>query len=179
MELFGIPTGPLIVSVIRLLVPLSIFRWQLGGAIASVIADALDVVFVGAIGKGNYPDYSRIDKLLDTYFLSIMLFKSLKWEPLAKATSICLFVYRFIGFVLFELTGLRWLLLVFPNLFEFFYLFWAARNHYFPKYELTKKRLAVILLLLLIPKLAQEYVLHYLKFGPWNWINTHFFGWKA
>lgn len=56
MELFGIPTGPIIVSVIRLLVPLSIFRWQLGGAIASVIADALDVVLVGAISKGNYPD---------------------------------------------------------------------------------------------------------------------------
>ena len=179
MELFGLPTGPLVASIIRLLVPLTIFRWPLGGAIASIIADGLDVVIVGLIGQGNYSDYSRVDKLLDTYFLSIMAFKSLKWEKLPKIASIGLFIYRLIGFVLFEATGIRWLLLIFPNLFEFFYVFYAARNRFFPKYVLTVKRLIFVLLILLVPKLLQEYVLHYLKFGPWDWINTRFFGWRA
>lgn len=171
--------GPLIAVVIRLIVPLAVLRWPLWGALAGIAVDTLDVVVVGIIGKGDFPDYSRIDKLLDSYFLLFLLASSLKWTALLRNVSIALFAYRMLGVVIFEVTGARWLLLIFPNLFQLYYLFVAAKDKFFPQYKLTAKRLAIILLLLLIPKLLQEYMLHYVQFGPWSWLNSHFFGLNA
>jgi hypothetical protein len=77
-----------------------------------------------------------------------------------------------IGVVLFEITHTRVLLFVFPNLFENWFLFWAARNRYFKKFQLTTKRLFIVLFILLVPKMAQEYLLHYMQATPWNWIQS-------
>ena len=38
--------------------------------------------------------------------------------------------FRLLGFVVFELTGSRDVLLFFPNLFEFWFVFCAARRHF-------------------------------------------------
>lgn len=175
IEFLGMGLGPIIVILIRLLVPLSVFKWPLFGAITSQVADALDVVLITLFNMGDFPpgSYAAIDKALDWYFYLFLAIISLKWETLAKWTSIALFSWRTIGVVLFEITGLRILLFIFPNLFLWFYLFWAARNKYFPKFELTKKKLAIILLVLLIPKLIQEYILHVIEAQPWNWIKLN------
>ncbi len=180
MALSDVSLGFLIVVLIRLLVPLAIFRWQFFGGIAAVLVDALDVVFITFLNLGDFPSgmYAQIDKALDMYFLSIMLFVSLKWEQLAKWTSISLFSWRAIGVVLFEATGIRMLLFIFPNIFLWFYLFYTARNRYFPEFEMTKKKVVVILLIFLIPKLMQEYVLHIMEAQPWNWIEANIFNVK-
>ena len=177
MDILGLGLGPIIVIIIRLIVPFTLFRWPLFGGIACVVADTLDVVLATVIGQGDFTNanYSFIDKALDTYFLFFMVLVSLKWEPLAKWTSVSLFTYRFIGVILFEYTGVRALLFIFPNLFVFFYLFYATRNRFFPAFELTKKRLALILLVLLIPKLIQEYLLHIVQVHPWEWLNANVF----
>ncbi len=177
LDLLGLGTGPLIVIVIRLIVPLLIFRWQLFGGIAAVLADLLDVVLTSVIGQGDFTNsnYSYIDKALDTYFLAIMMIVSLQWEKLAKWTSAGLFAYRAVGVFLFETTGVRALLFIFPNLFLLFYLFYAFRNHFFPQFVLTKGKLILILLALLIPKLLQEYLLHIVQVHPWEWLNANIF----
>ena len=61
----------------------------------------------------------------------------------------------------FEITGIRKLLILCPNLFENFFLFYAALLRFFPEYDLTPRRLAFWLAILLVPKMIQEYVLHY------------------
>lgn len=167
-----IETGPLLVIIIRLLVPFSIFRWPLWGTVASAIVDLLDVVMIDIFKMGDFANYSAVDKALDTYYLLFTVIVALKWEAIAKWTSISLFAYRVIGVIIFEIFQVRWLLFVFPNLYENWFIFWAARNRYFPKFKLTIKKLFIILGVLLIPKMFQEWLLHVSEAQPWNWIQS-------
>lgn len=164
--------GPLIVIALRLIVPLGIWRFTFWGTVVALLLDGADVILIDVIKLGDFQNYALLDKILDIYYLSFCFVISLKWQSLAKKTSIFLFVYRLIGVILFEITHIRVLLFVFPNLFENWFLFWAARNRYFQKFELTAKRLALILFLLLVPKMAQEYLLHFMQATPWNWIQS-------
>lgn len=68
-----------------------------------------------------------------------------------------------LGVLVFEFTGARVALLLFPNLFELFFVFRLVADRFAPAYELTPRRVALSLAVLLVPKLAQEYVLHYAK----------------
>ena len=67
----------------------------------------------------------RSTRSLDTWYLGIELFVAwTRWpERALRWTAAALFAWRFAGVVLFELTAVRPLLLVFPNLFENFYLY--------------------------------------------------------
>ncbi len=77
--------------------------------------------------------------------------------------------------VAFWVTGTRVLLLVFPNLFENFYLYYLLATRFFPRVvPTTRRQLAVVLLVLYIPKLAQEYVLHFAEITPWNNFKSTF-----
>lgn len=165
--------GQLVVVLLRLTVPLSIFRWPLAGGLASMLIDALDVVLIEMIGLGGFDSYAALDKGLDMYYLSFELIVSLRWEPLAKWTSVALFAYRAVGVVAFEATQTRAFLLVFPNLFENFYIAYLLLLRFAPKWTLTPPRLGALLVVLLIPKLAQEYMLHYAEAQPWDWVKTH------
>ena len=164
--------GQLIVILVRLLIPLSILRWPLAGGIVAMLIDALDVVLIEMVG-GHFENYAALDKGLDTYYLALELWVSLGWQELAKWTSVALFAYRTAGVVAFEVTQTRWLLLVFPNLFENFYLAYLVILRYFPRFVLTPHRLGALPLLLLVPKLAQEYLLHYSEAQPWDWVKRN------
>jgi hypothetical protein len=153
----------LLIVLIRLVVPLSIFRWPLAGAVAALVADNLDIVIASLIDLGGLWNYHHLDKYLDTYYPAIAAIVALRWEPLPRRTSLFLFAYRLVGVVLFQVTGNRLFLFIFPGLFENFFLFYAALKRFAPGYVLTGRRLAFWLPLLLIPKLGQEYVLHYAR----------------
>jgi hypothetical protein len=158
---------------VRLVVPLSIVRWPLAGGLASMLADALDVVLIEVIGLEGFAHYAALDKGLDMYYLSFEGFVSLRWEPLARWACIVLFAYRAIGFVAFEVTQVRVLLLIFPNVFENFYVIYLVLRKAAPGYALTPPRLASLLLIALVPKLAQEYLLHFAQAQPWDWIKRN------
>lgn len=165
--------GPLIVIILRILLPLLIFKYRITGALIAMVADALDVVTITFLNMGEFSSYHTTDKYLDMYYLSIEGYVSLSWKnTLAKRTSIALFVWRIVGFVLFELTHIRALLFFFPNLFENFFLFYIFNKRFAKKDWVSSKRnLFIILLILLIPKLAQEYFLHVMETQPWKWIR--------
>jgi len=166
--------------VVRLLVPLLIFKWRIAGVLLAALADALDVVLVDLLAHqlGEMPgfgkDYQFFDKWLDMYYLTFAVIVSFSWKnALAKNTSIVLFGYRLLGLILFEMTGIRKLFFFFPNLFENFYIFYAVADRFFPKLvPKTISRLLLILLLLYIPKFIQEWALHYAELQPWNWIKV-------
>jgi hypothetical protein len=173
--------------LLRLLVPLSIFRVPVAGVFASMLADSLDVVLGYGLGMPASPEwaaealhnyYPHFDKFFDTYYLSIVLYKSLEWEePLARRTSVFLFVWRLFGVIPIYLgQSTRWLLL-FANVFENYYLFYAIAGKWWPGWRLrTGKRLALVLLLVGTPKLIQEYFFHVLDITPWPWLQKTFFG---
>jgi hypothetical protein len=166
--------GFAIIVLFRLIVPLSIFRWPLAGGIASMIADALDVVLIEVIGLGGFDGhYHTTDKLLDTYYLAIEWFVAFRWDsPWARWPAIVLFPYRIIGVVLFEITGRRVMLFIFPNQFENWWLYCLFVARFFPSiYPRSWRTTAIPMVLLLIPKMGQEYLLHYREAQPWNWIK--------
>lgn len=75
--------------------------------------------------------------------------------------------YRLIGVALHELTDERLFLFFFPNLFEFWFIFYAGVRRFRPDYTLTPRRALGWLALLLAPKMTQEYALHYAR-----WLDT-------
>jgi hypothetical protein len=151
----------LIIVAIRLLVPVTIVRWPLVGGVLSLIADALDIVLATLLDLGGIWNYHALDKYLDMYYLTIEVAVAQRWGALPRWTATALYGYRLVGVVAFEASGTRALLLFFPNLFESFFLFNTARLQFLPAYELTPRRLAEWLVVLLVPKLVQEYFIHY------------------
>jgi len=172
----------LIVIGLRLLVPLSILRWPLAGALASMLLDAVDVILVDAIASvlgqpGEFgPLYAQIDKWLDLWYLSLELVVTRRWaEALVRQAAAGLFAWRLIGVILFEITASHPLLFTFPNLFENFYLYVLIVRRVAPRLEpRTRLQLAAVLAVLLIPKLVQEYVLHVEELHPWQWLRATF-----
>jgi hypothetical protein len=165
--------GPAVVISLRLLVPLTIFRWPLYGGFASNLFDGFDVMMIKFINSGYIIDYARIDKALDWYFLLFMAVVSLRWASIEKWTSLGLFGWRTVGVILLEITGARWLLVIFPNLFLDFWLANALRLKFFPQWTWTIKRMITALLILLIPKLLTEYMLHVALYSnPLRWVQS-------
>ena len=151
----------LLIVSIRLFVPLLILRWPLWGGIAAIVADNLDVVLASLIPWGHVWNYHQLDKLLDSYYLTIMAVVSLRWDAPARPVALALYAFRMIGVILFETTGIRKFLFFFPAVFETFFLFNAARLQFFPQYVLTPTRLVGWLIVVSIPKVVQEYIIHY------------------
>jgi hypothetical protein len=143
-------------------VPLTILRWPLAGAILSIVADTLDIIFFQLFGFPSV-GYHELDKVLDLYYLTLEAIVVQRWDPFPRGVGSALYTYRLLGVALFVATGARALLLLFPNLFELFFLFKLVVDRVAPAYELTPRRIAVWLLILLVPKLIQEYILHYAK----------------
>lgn len=169
--------GQMIVIGLRLVVPLLILWRPLPGSVIAMLLDALDVVIVEFFGPGGMGDhYHSIDKLLDLYYLSLQAWVALSWtERLPRITAIALFLYRLVGVIVFEITDWRPTMFIFPNLFENWFLFVLIRNRFFPGIALdTWKRVAAWLVVLYIPKVVQEYVLHVAQAQPWAWIKEQF-----
>ncbi|MBT3995451.1 MAG: hypothetical protein HOF01_06595 [Chloroflexi bacterium] len=76
MEILGVALGVIIVAVLRLAIPFTIFRWPLWGGIASAVVDSIDVILIYLMDLGDFKDYHGTDKILDTYFLVFMAFYS-------------------------------------------------------------------------------------------------------
>lgn len=167
----------IIVIIMRVLAGLTIFRWPLAGGLLSILADNLDIVILGYFHVPDISPYNRVDKILDTYYLTIEVLVSLDWKnKLARKISIISYIYRLVGAILFEITNARFLLLIFPNLFENFFIFYLAAKKILKKDLVSSpKNATIIIILLLIPKLIQEYFLHVLEFPIWGWIIDNVF----
>jgi hypothetical protein len=172
----GISTGEFLVIAVRMLVPLLILRFWLLGGIAAMLADAADVILIELIGLGGFGDnYEQTDKLLDSYYYVLELVVALRWaNQWLRRPAVILFVYRIVGAVLFEMLGARVLLIIFPNLFENWWLYCVVVLKWFPAIVPGNWRSTIIpMLLLLVPKLAQEYLLHVLEAEPWDWTKRN------
>lgn len=170
--------GQLFVIALRLLLPLLILRWSVTGGILAMLVDGTDVIIVEFFGPGGMGGhYSQLDKGLDSYYLALEAFVAWRWaNPWARWTAIFLFGYRIIGAVLFELTETRALLFLFPNLFENWWLYCVLVARWWPWLLPSSWASTLIpLLVLLVPKMAQEYLLHITEAKPWDWVKRNLF----
>jgi hypothetical protein len=174
---FEMSNGELVIIALRLFVPLMILRFWLAGGIVAMLLDGADVILIELIGLGGFGShYAELDKLLDSYYLGIEVLVAWRFwaNPWARWTSVGLFAYRLVGVVLFETLNARIILFIFPNLFENWWLYCAVVMKWFPNLAPTGWKTTVVpLLLLLIPKMGQEYLLHFAEAKPWNWTKEH------
>ena len=148
-----------IIAAIRIAGSLPVLRWPLAGGVLAILVDLSDLLLRDALDLGGVGDYQSLDKWLDQVYMITFLVVALRWDGPARSIAIGLFAYRLVGFVLFELTGERALLLAFPNVFELWFLLVAAAG---PARVggWSVGRLAVVLLALTAVKEVQEWALH-------------------
>lgn len=169
--------GALIVITLRLVVPFLILKKNLTGGILCMLVDGIDVILIDLMHLGGFGGhYHQIDKVLDTYYLSFEFFVATRWaNNFERLPTLILFGYRMIGVVLFELTEHRIVLFIFPNMFENWWLYVVAVRAWHPQWTPQSWRaVAIPMFILLIPKMAQEYLLHFAEAQPWNWFKQHF-----
>jgi len=154
----------LIIGTIRILGALPVLRWAFVGAIIAILVDASDVFLMNLIDLGGLGGYHEFDKWADQAYAVTFLIVALRWRGTARNVAVGLFAYRAVGIIAFEATGERALLLVFPNVFELWFLFVASLPHWNPNFAFTPRRALCWGAPLLAAKECQEFVLHW---GRW------------
>ena len=149
-----------VVGAIRVIGSLPVLRWPLAGGLLAILVDFSDLFLRSWLELGGLGDYQAFDKYLDLVYMTTFLIVALRWPDPERAILVVLFVFRIVGVAIFEISGERGLLLFFPNLFEFFFIFVAAQKQFAPSFQYTPGVTAVVLGALLIPKEFQEYALH-------------------
>jgi hypothetical protein len=167
------------VAAARFLLPLTIPRYPLPGIVASLVLDSADQTIFQQFTSLPLEGYQGYDKALDIYYLTIAYVSTLRnWvNPFAFQISRFLFYWRLVGVALFELTRLRPLLLIFPNTFEYFFIFYQAYRLRWNPQRMTRKLLiGAAALIWVVIKLPQEYWLHIAQADTTDWIKTNLVG---
>jgi hypothetical protein len=152
-------------TLLRLLVPLTILRWPVFGVLISMYLDMQDFNYLNTDTPDRMSTYQTWDKIMDTYYLAIAFYTSLSWkEVLAKKLSIFFFSWRTLGVIVLLFVHSRGLLLLFPNIFENFFLFYVLFKKFAKNSKLFTSVTVIILVLssIVIPKVVAEYYLHIL-----------------
>jgi hypothetical protein len=174
--LMALSGGETIVIGLRLFVPILIMRFWVAGGIIAMILDACDVIITDVLDIGGFGNhYAELDKILDSYYLAFELLIVFGWRNAwARIPALALFVVRIVGVVVFEVTDQHVYLFVFPNMFENWWLYVVVVMKWFPKIVPHDRRsVAIPMVALLVPKMAQEYLLHVAEAKPWEWTQAH------
>ena len=170
-----------VVVLLRFAVPLAIPRYPLPAILAALVLDAADQSIFQMFTDDPLPGYQTYDKALDVYYLAIAYISTMRnWrDPFAFRTARFLYFYRLVGVTLFELLGWRWLLLVFPNTFEYFFIAYEfVRTRWNPLRIGAVAVVGIAAAIWIVIKLPQEWWIHvaqldfteFMADHPWMWI---------
>lgn len=160
------PTNLIIFVLIvglRFTIPLFIPRFPLPAIILALVLDGIDGGIFERFTTLPMDEYQSYDKALDIYYLTIAYLSTMRnWSnPFAIKVAAYLLYYRLVGVMLFEFTGARWLLFVFPNTFEYFFILYEAAHL---RWNLERVSRRVIIgaaaAIWIVIKLPQEYWIH-------------------
>ncbi len=154
----------IIVITVRLSGSIPVLFFPFFGSIFAILIDLSDLFIIGNIELGGVRNYQQLDKILDFFYMATFLVVSLKWSKFERNISICLFLFRIFGMLLYEITDSRIILFYFPNIFEFWFVGVCFYRLKFKNKLLKLKSIVFILTLATILKLLQEWVLHWNKF---------------
>ncbi len=168
-----------IVAGSRFIVPLFIPRFPLPATLAALVIDAVDKSIFQIFTDADLEGYQSYDKALDVYYLAIAYIATMRnWTNVyAYKTSRFLWYYRLAGSTLFELTGWRALLLIFPNAFEYFFLYVEGVRTRWSMRRLTKKHiLGAAAFIWIVIKLPQEAWIHLFQLDVTDAFKEHILG---
>jgi hypothetical protein len=172
-------TGETLVFVLvigaRFLVPLLIPKFPLPAIIACLVLDAADQSIFQRMGF-DPPGYQGYDKAMDVYYLAMAYLATLRnWTSMAAyRIGRFLYFYRLVGVVAFELSGVRALLLIFPNTFEYFFIAYEAIR---ARWRTTRWGLrwwiGVAAFIWVFIKLPQEWWIHVAQLDFTDFLDDH------
>lgn len=168
----------LIVVSGRFLLPLLILRYPLPGILIALVLDGIDQTIFQLFTDLPLDGYQSYDKALDIYYLTLAYISTFRnWtNKYAFDISRFLFYYRMVGTTLFEFLRVGIILLLFPNTFEYFFIFYEAVRLRWNPDRLAKKRLILVAALIWICiKLPQEYWIHIAKLDTTDVLKEHLF----
>jgi len=163
----------------RLLLPLAIPHYPLPAIIASLILDGVDQTILQQSTDLELLGYQGYDKALDIYYLTIAYLSTMRnWSSTyAFRTSQFLYYFRLVGVLLFEITQARWLLMAFPNTFEYFFIFYeAVRTRWNPLRMSAGFVIGAAAFIWIVIKLPQEYWIHVAQLDTTDVIREDIFG---
>lgn len=166
------------VILARFVLPLFIPRYPLPAVLACLIVDGVDQTVFQTFTTMNLDRYQSYDKALDIFYLVIAYLSTLRnWRSRpAFGISRFLLYYRLVGVAAFELTQVRALLLVFPNTFEYFFIFYHALSTRWNPLRFSRRYwLTVAACIWILIKLPQEWWIHIARLDTTDLINEKLF----
>jgi hypothetical protein len=163
----------------RLIVPLFIPKYPLPAGILALTIDGIDQSIFQIFTTMILGWYQSYDKALDVYYLSIEYLSTMRnWINLyAFRMSRFLYYYRLVGTLLFELLQMRALLLIFPNTFEYFFLFYeGVRLRWNPKRLSLAAVIGAAFAVWVFIKVPQEFWIHIAQLDFTDAVKEHVFG---
>ena len=173
----GVIFGTVIAA--RILVPLAIPRFPLPAMLAALVIDGADQTIFQTFTSLDLDGYQNYDKALDVYYLSIAYTATLRnWtHHTAIAVGRFLYYFRLVGVVLFEVTQIRALLLVFPNTFEYvFDLYEAIRARWDPRRLSDRFVIGAAAVIWIFIKVPQEWWIHVAQLDATDLLKEVVFG---
>ena len=162
----------------RFAVPLAIPRYPLPAIFAALLLDGLDQTLFETFTELDLGGYQSYDKALDIYYLAlayIAMFRN--WRNLlAFRAGRFLWYYRLTGVALFELSGWRPLLLIFPNTFEYFFIFYEAVRLRWSPHRLTKRLIVLAAAVIWLFVAAAGILIHIARLDTTDFIKTQILG---
>jgi len=149
----------IVIAAVRILGSLPVLRWPFFGGLLAILVDLSDLLLRDVLDLGGVPDYQGLDKWLDQVYLGLFLVVALRWRGPARTVAVALYAFRFVGFIAFELSHERMVLLLFPNAFEFWFIAVAALGDARIA-SWSRVRLAIVLIVATGLKEVQEWALH-------------------
>ena len=163
----------------RFLLPLLILRFPFPGILICLVLDAIDQSIFQQFTGLSLDGYQGYDKALDIYYLTIAYISTFRnWEnQMAFFGSRFLYYYRMIGVVLYEFFYNGYLLLLFPNTFEYFFIYIEMVRLMWNPTRLSKKHVIVaIAAIWIFIKLPQEYWIHIANMDATDFIKEQILG---
>ncbi len=163
----------LVIALIRVVGSLPVLRWAFVGGLIAVFVDLSDLFLRQAIDLGGLSNYQEWDKWVDQVYIFLFFYVAMRWSGWERNIALTLFSWRLIGFVAFLAGAGRGILIYFPHIFEFWFLYVASRPHW-PRWTgrlrgtnpdgtaapLTGREAAGWLLVVGGLKIFHEYILH-------------------
>ena len=169
----------LVVLALRFIIPLFIPRFPLPAILLALVLDAADQTIFQQYTNLNLAGYQNYDKALDIFYLTIAFLAVYRNWTNTTAINVARFLwyYRLFGVWLFEVLQYRWLLFVFPNTFEYFFIAYVAIATKWDPRRLTKRAvIGLAAFIWIFIKLPQEWWIHIAKNDFTNFMKETVFG---
>ena len=158
--LWGMTTEELIIAGVRVAGALLVLRWAFAGSLLAIAIDFSDLFMMNLLDLGGVQQLPGSRQVAGPRVHGDVPLGGVALAGPVRTIALALFGYRMVGVLAFEALGSREVLLAFPNVFEFWFVFVAGAHRFAPGYEFTMRRSLLWLVPVTLLKEFQEYALH-------------------